>query len=88
MPVRFAQRMICARTPNQAPARGGPYPMPNGRFERLCRLRFSGQQRHDGGERDRARSRPSATPRDAASVERNVKKSKDVCASRDHYQTQ
>ena len=50
MPVRFAQRMICARTPNQAPARGGPYPMPNGRFERLCRLCFSGQQRHDAQE--------------------------------------
>ena len=31
-------------------AHGGPYPMLNGRFERLCRLRFSGQQRHDAQE--------------------------------------
>ena len=43
MPVRFAQLMICARTPNQAPARGDPYLMPNGRFECLCSLRISGQ---------------------------------------------
>ena len=50
MPVRFAQLMICARTPNQAPAPGSPYLMPNGRFERLCRLRFSGQRRHDAQE--------------------------------------
>jgi hypothetical protein len=35
MPVRFAQLVICARTPNQAPTPGSLYLMPNGRFQRL-----------------------------------------------------